>query len=199
MVSRPSKNMIQIRSFPQIETKNIWTHQLGLANSISNPNGKWFFWGIPCMWPKVCQGKTYGCFQNWWYPQIIHFNRVFHYKPSILGTPFFGNIQSAIRWRETHFKKKIKRGWRLLSPNHLTQRTKRMVLYGSWMFLMVLWCFLWFLMVFQFFSWCFLWFLVLNERDFGLRFLEKLSNQQQTISFISQSWWVGVVTLASWA
>ena len=26
-------------------------------------------------------------------PQIIHFNRVFHYKPSILGpTPIFGNI-----------------------------------------------------------------------------------------------------------
>ncbi len=24
-------------------------------------------------------------------PQIIHFNRVFHYKPSILGTPIFGN------------------------------------------------------------------------------------------------------------
>ena len=27
----------------------------------------------------------YGCFRKWWYPQIIHFNRVFHYKPSILG------------------------------------------------------------------------------------------------------------------
>ena len=25
------------------------------------------------------------------YPQIIHFNRVFHYKPSIFGTPIFGN------------------------------------------------------------------------------------------------------------
>ena len=29
---------------------------------------------------------------KWWYPQIIRFNRVFHYKPSILGYPyFFGN------------------------------------------------------------------------------------------------------------
>ena len=27
----------------------------------------------------------YGCFRKWGYPQIIHFNRVFHYKPSILG------------------------------------------------------------------------------------------------------------------
>ena len=33
--------------------------------------------------------KTYGCFLKWWYPQIIHFNRVFHYKPSILGCPYF--------------------------------------------------------------------------------------------------------------
>ena len=32
---------------------------------------------------------TYGCFQQLWYPQIIHFNRVFHYKPSILGYRYF--------------------------------------------------------------------------------------------------------------
>ena len=31
----------------------------------------------------------YGCFQNRGYPQIIHFSRVFHYKPSILGYPYF--------------------------------------------------------------------------------------------------------------
>ena len=30
-----------------------------------------------------------GCFQKEGYPQIIHFNRVFHYKPSILGYPYF--------------------------------------------------------------------------------------------------------------
>ena len=30
-----------------------------------------------------------GCFRKWWYPQIIHFNKVFHYKPSILGYPYF--------------------------------------------------------------------------------------------------------------
>ena len=34
----------------------------------------------------------YGCFLKWWYPQIIHFHRVFHYKPSILGAhPYFRN------------------------------------------------------------------------------------------------------------
>ena len=32
---------------------------------------------------------TYGCFLKWWYTQITHFNRVFHYKPSILGYPYF--------------------------------------------------------------------------------------------------------------
>ena len=33
--------------------------------------------------------STNGCFQKSWYPQIIHFNRVFQYKPSILGYPNF--------------------------------------------------------------------------------------------------------------
>ena len=35
-------------------------------------------------------------------PQIIHFNRVFHYKPSILGIPLFSEIpiysHNPIRW-----------------------------------------------------------------------------------------------------
>ena len=33
--------------------------------------------------------KLAGGFLKWWYPQIIHFNWVFHYKPSILGYPYF--------------------------------------------------------------------------------------------------------------
>ena len=38
-----------------------------------------------------------GCFLKWWYPQIIHFNRVFHYKPSILEIPrIFGNTHLGI-------------------------------------------------------------------------------------------------------
>ena len=32
-----------------------------------------------------------GVSENFGYPQIIHFNRVFHYKPSIWGTTIFGN------------------------------------------------------------------------------------------------------------
>ncbi len=31
-------------------------------------------------------------------PQIIHFNRVFHYKPSILGYPIFGNTHMLQSW-----------------------------------------------------------------------------------------------------
>ena len=33
--------------------------------------------------------QSYGCFLKQWYPQIIHFNRVFYDKPSILGYPYF--------------------------------------------------------------------------------------------------------------
>ena len=42
--------------------------------------------GLPTWYPHI-----YGCFQNEWYPQFIHFNRVWnHYKPSILGVlPLF--------------------------------------------------------------------------------------------------------------
>ena len=37
----------------------------------------------------LSSSPTNGCFLQWWYPQIIHSNRVFHYKPSILGYPYF--------------------------------------------------------------------------------------------------------------
>ena len=40
----------------------------------------------------------YGCFRKWWYPQIIPFNRVFHYKPSILGYPYFWKHPYTIPW-----------------------------------------------------------------------------------------------------
>ena len=33
--------------------------------------------------------RSFGCFLKWWYPQIIRFNWVFHYKPSILGYHHF--------------------------------------------------------------------------------------------------------------
>ena len=38
---------------------------------------------------RFWSASRYGCFRKLWYPQIIHFNRDFHYKPSILGYPHF--------------------------------------------------------------------------------------------------------------
>ena len=50
---------------------------------ISVPNIPFDFWILYCIY-------IYGCFQKKWYPQIIHFNRVVHYKKSILGfSPYF--------------------------------------------------------------------------------------------------------------
>ena len=45
--------------------------------------------------------KTYGGVLTMVVPQIIHFNRVFHYKPSIWDTPIFGNthITCCKSWR----------------------------------------------------------------------------------------------------
>ena len=41
---------------------------------------------------------TFGGFLKWWYPQIIHFNRVFHYfHHPFWGTPIFGNIHFVTR------------------------------------------------------------------------------------------------------
>ncbi len=44
---------------------------------------------VEVVYPYTYYIHIYGCFQKSWYPQIIHFNRDFHYKPSILGCPYF--------------------------------------------------------------------------------------------------------------
>ena len=47
----------------------------------------------------------FGCFRKWWYPQIIQFNRDFHYESSILGYhhfwthPFTGETQKTSQTR----------------------------------------------------------------------------------------------------
>ena len=45
--------------------------------------------GKPTEMDEITVYSRCGGFLKWWYPQIIHFNRVFHYKPSILGYPYF--------------------------------------------------------------------------------------------------------------
>ena len=44
---------------------------------------------LKCSADEEMDGEPDGCFQELGYPQIIHFNRVCHYKPSILGYPNF--------------------------------------------------------------------------------------------------------------
>ena len=59
----------------------------------------WFLPERKMVWlPSLTRRRTHGCFLKWWYPQIIHFNRVFHYKPSILGYPYFRK-HPHILWR----------------------------------------------------------------------------------------------------
>ena len=66
--------------------KNI--QQLGLQQVEILVLGEWLKSGEP---PKGCmEAYVYmGVSKNRDTPQIIHFNRVFHYKPSILGYPYF--------------------------------------------------------------------------------------------------------------
>ena len=58
----------------------------------------------------------YGGFLKWWYPQTIHFNRVFHYKPSILGYPGYPYF-----WKHPYEANKIKlfdKDLEILRPRH---------------------------------------------------------------------------------
>ena len=58
----------------------------GPQDSISTkPVGNHFFWWLVNLNMDVSENS--GTPKS----QIIHFNRVFHYKPSILGYPYFGN------------------------------------------------------------------------------------------------------------
>ena len=86
----------------------------------------------------------YGCFRKWWYPQIIHFNRVFHYKPSILGYPLF--LETPI-WLytyslkdftpEAYMRKCVKKGWwcvygKLAERSDATDNLKRFLPNKFW-------------------------------------------------------------------
>ena len=57
------------------------------------------------LWVLLFLVSRNGCFRKWWYPQIIHFNRVFHYfHHPFWGTPIFGNTQIAheIHWQDVN-------------------------------------------------------------------------------------------------
>ena len=72
-------------------------------DTLSDMDLKSVFWGsceVSHFEAFETYGRSrYGCFRKWWYPKIIHFNRVFHYKPSILGYPYF--------WKHPYSRSKI--------------------------------------------------------------------------------------------
>ena len=45
----------------------------------------------PCPYYVHTNIYIYGGFLQWGYPQLIHFNRIFHYEPDILGNPIYEN------------------------------------------------------------------------------------------------------------
>ena len=54
--------------------------------------------------PKPSLPESFGCFQKYGYPQIIHFNRVFHYfYHPFWGTTIFGNIHLIPLDPKTHY------------------------------------------------------------------------------------------------
>ena len=44
---------------------------------------------MDCFISILASSKLYGDYHKWGYPQIIHFNGMFHYKPTIFGIPPF--------------------------------------------------------------------------------------------------------------
>ena len=65
-----------------------------------NPSEPWQSLG----WQKTTDVRKkergiHGCFLKWWYPQIIHFNKVFRYEPSILGYHYFWKHPHSDHWK----------------------------------------------------------------------------------------------------
>ena len=84
--------------------------QLFPEKSWISPHLQYISWGVvspshdvKSYWETLI---IYGGFRKLWYPQIIHFNRVFQYKPSNLGYPYFRKhpysfqIESYKIWRQ---------------------------------------------------------------------------------------------------
>ena len=68
---------------------SIWFRSWSVSSFLSvlgNFDSSYFFksWKVPVL------DDPHEGFLKWGYPQIIHFKRMFHYKPSIWGYPHFG-------------------------------------------------------------------------------------------------------------
>ena len=90
--------------------------------------GPWTWWkagGEKLPVPKKKTKVQMGVFQKKWYPQIIHFNRVFHYKPSILVFPpyFWKHPHGAGKWQKNRLlEKDISTRFFCTSPWSLTAK-----------------------------------------------------------------------------
>ena len=73
------EDIVQASSAAVSGSIHIWT--IDISEGISEFESK------PQIFSKSQNGD--GSFLKWWYPQTIHFNRGFHYKPSILEYPYF--------------------------------------------------------------------------------------------------------------
>ncbi len=70
---------------------NFWSQWSAIGDDVA----KSIFWSGAVLPVQSQRLRKLGAFGGWVFPkimggpQIIHFNRVFHYKPSILGYPYF--------------------------------------------------------------------------------------------------------------
>ena len=71
--------------------RNLGHHAVGAAHQMARKDG----WNL---WNYDQEARCIRVFPKMVVPQIIHFNRVFHYKPSILGYPYFWKHPYTDRW-----------------------------------------------------------------------------------------------------
>ena len=92
----------------------------GIGTFFSHPNWQ-VFYRLHNRYTDVSENRVY--------PQIIHFNRVFHYKPSILGYPYF--------WKHPY----VAFVWGLYNPSGPSTRT-RIIYWHNPSTLIIAWFFL---------------------------------------------------------
>ena len=121
-------------------------------------------WHLPAIshWNK----KRYmGVSQNNGTPQIMQFNRVFHYKPSILGYPYFWKHPYILRYRGTTLSKSMpqlsmrsemhqpqRRAWRPGHGEEMLNKNKDIFNYSTKILVTFNWT-----MTFQSLSWVMTW------------------------------------------
>ena len=98
-ICSPYATIFNTENLPCLESsRGIWHAQ----------NIVWAIHGdIAAKWtPEPGLIYTYEAFLKWEYPQIIHFHRIFFYKPSIWDIRIYGNLH-----RQKPSDQRIKRGW----------------------------------------------------------------------------------------